>query len=137
MDISSLKRDQGKINSGEWVSDIPQMGNVRLKVRGLRSEAYKQALRRLMAAVPREKRDRDGSALPAAIEDCVHRAVHETILLDWDGFTDEGKQVRYNRDLAFKWLTDPAFSAFADAVLWAAGVVDNGRSATEDALAKN
>ena len=137
MDIANLKRDSGRINAGEWVGQIPEMGELRLKVRGQRSESYKLALGRHVRAVPRDQRERDGSPSPDAYARCVALAVHEAVLLDWDGLTSEGKPVKYNRELALKWLRDPDYSAFLEAVLWASAVVDGGRNEAEAALAKN
>lgn len=137
MEISNFKKDIAKIETGEWVSDIPNMGNLRLRVRGISSKLYTTKLSRLQRAVPSGDRDRSGSILPDVGLRLMGEAAHEVLLLEWDGLEDNGKPFAYDSAVAFQWLTDPEYSQFLDAVIWASNVVDNGKAATKDTTTKN
>lgn len=137
MEISSLKRDSSKIRAGQWISDIPGMGDLRLKVRGMTSQDYIQTLNRKQRAVPRNQRERDGSL---KLEDALRtqgEAMHEAVLIDWDGLTNDGEAVPYDSDIALTWLLESDYQHFADAVVWAAQVVDRGRAEVEEELSGN
>lgn len=137
MDISNLKKSIDKVEGGEWVQDIPQMGELRLRVRGLGSEVYKQVFSRKQRAVVKTDRERDGSIK----EDVLHRirgeALHEAILLEWDGLTADGKPYPFDGDVALAWLIDPAFEDFQFATIYAAGVVGKERADRTEDLSKN
>lgn len=136
MEIKSLKRDSANAEAGQWVSDIPGMGDVRLKVRGFYSPTVIAIRSRKERAVPRDDRERDGSLKPSVAMRIMGETMHEAVLLDWDGFTNEGEPLAFDRALAKDWLTDPDFSAFADAVAWAAQVVDKGLTEDKEARGK-
>lgn len=137
MDISQLKRDVTSIEAGEWVTEIPGMGSLRLRVRGVSSKLYTAKLARLSRAVTREERDRANNLLPAASVRVMGEAAHEVLLIEWDGLESDGAPFPYDSETAKTWLTDPAFSSFLDAVMWAANVVDNGTVAKKEAAVKN
>lgn len=143
MDISNLKRDIATIDNGEWVGDIPNMGALRLKVRGSSSKVYTTKLSRLTRAAPREDRDRGGNLLPLAAVRVMGAAAHETLLLDWDGLTDgvddagKPKAFPYDSETALKWLTEREYTPFLDAVMYAATVVDTGKREDREAVAGN
>lgn len=126
MEISAIRRDAAAAAAGQWVNDIPGMGDLRLRVRGLSSPVVTALRDRKERKVPKNKRQRDGRLTPAASIEVISEVFHEVVLLDWDGLTDQGKVVPYDRELAKKWLSDPDFAQFTDAVAWAAGVVDRG-----------
>ena len=141
MDISSLKKDPKTISSGVWIGDIPGMGDLRLHVRGMTSPLYIATFNRLARAAPGDQRDRTGTVTPEASIILAGRAIHETVLLDWDGLTSDGEPVPYSSDLALEWLTDPDYIAgdntFADAVVFAAKVVDKSLAKTAKVIGKN
>lgn len=137
MEISSLKRDSATIEAGQWVGEIPGMGDLRLKVRGSGSAVYTATLSRLSRAVERSERNRDGSLKTEAATRVMGTAMHQAILLDWSGITDNGKSVPYDSATALEWLTSPDYRPFLDAVVFAASVVENGRAQTEEDLEKN
>ncbi|TKT79970.1 hypothetical protein [Aquamicrobium sp. LC103] len=128
MDISALKRDSKAAEAGEWVSDIPGLEDARLRVRGLASPTVVALRSRKERKVSREGRERDGSLKPEVAMRILGEVLHEAVLLEWDGFTDGGNPLPYDADLAKEWLTNPDYMAFADAVTWAASVVDKGRA---------
>lgn len=141
MELNAIKRDVDAlalIDDGAWVSDIPELGGVRLKVRGLQSKVVASTYARKERAAPKEDRERDGKTLTRDASLRISREVlHEAILLDWDGFTDGGKPVKYSAQLAAGLCTDPQYKAFADGVAWAAGVVDAGNADKTEEIAGN
>lgn len=137
MEIGSLKRDAAGIEAGQWVGDIPNMGNLRLRVRGFSSPSVVTARSRKERAVERKERRRDGGLKPEAAMRVLSETLHEVVLLDWDGITEDGKPVPYSKELAKTWLTDPNMQPFNDAVSWAAMVVDNGEADKAEEIAGN
>lgn len=127
MEISTLKRDSAAVTAGQWVGDIPGLGDVRLRVRGLSSPIVVATRGRKERKVPRDQRERDGSLKADVGLELFGEVLHEAVLLDWEGLTDGGKPVPFDTDLARQWLTDPDFAFFADAVVYAAQIVDKGR----------
>jgi len=137
MELSNLTRDSARIEAGEWVGDLPGMGDLRVKVRGTGSKIYTSVVSRLGRAVPKGQRNRDGSLLPETSLRIAGEAIHEAILLDWDGLSEGGKPVKFDKDLAKKLLTDPDYRPFFDAVVLAATIVENGRGELAEELEKN
>jgi hypothetical protein len=130
MDMESLKFTEEQlrgIKDGEWITDIPGMGDVRLKVRGLSASAVVSCKNRKLRALVRKDRDADGTPKHEASMRVGGEVLAEMVLLDWDGITTgAGKPVLYDAALARKWCTDPRYVRFADAVAWAAQRVDDG-----------
>lgn len=137
MDINSVKRDSGAIAAGQWVSEIPEMGELRLKVRGWSSVEVVKARSRKERAIPRGLRDRNG-AIPVDIQVRItSELLAEVVLLDWDGLTSGKKKVPYDAEQAKVWLTNPDYIAFADAVAFAAAAVDRGEYDEVEAVKGN
>lgn len=128
MDISALKRDSTKVEAGEWVGEIPGMEDVRLRVRGLSSPTAVALRSRKERKVSRDGRERDGQLKADVALRILGEVLHEAVLLDWDGLTSGGQPLPFDKDLARDWLTNPDYVAFADAVVYAAQVVDKGRA---------
>jgi hypothetical protein len=137
MEISTLKRDSAAVAAGQWVGDIPGMGDVRLRVRGLSSPIVVAVRSRKERKVPRDQRERDGSLKPEIGLVIFGEVLHEAVLLEWDGLTDGGNPVPYSAEMAEQWLTDPDFAFFADAVVYAAQIVDKGQVDAKGELAGN
>lgn len=138
MKIKPIKRDAVAINEGHWVGEIPHMGDLKLKVKGRSTAEHEAAFDKHLRAVPRDQRDRVGSPKKEARIRALGLACAETVLLDWDGIEDDkGKPVKFNKDIAKDWLTNPEFEHFLDAVLFAAQVVDNLQQDVDGALTKN
>lgn len=137
MDIRDLAIDPSRIEGGEWIGDLPGMGHLRLKVRGLSSRKA-QALRALkMRQLPRRDREPDGSPKHDAAHRITLEVLLEAVLLDWDGLTDGGKPVKYSEKQAREWLFDPRFERFGDAVVQAASIVDNLQEERVEEIEKN
>lgn len=136
MDISNIRRNVQVIDEGAWVGDIPNAGNLRLKVRGMNSRLVRDARESKERAVENSDRARDGTLTSSASMRVLGEVLHEAVLLDWENLTDGGNEVKFSQALAKEWLTNPAFEQFADAVVWAARYVDRNSASLDDA-AKN
>ncbi|GHC79371.1 hypothetical protein [Limoniibacter endophyticus] len=132
MDIGGLKRDSKKVEAGEWVGDIPGMGDVRLRVRGMSSPTVSAIRSRKERKITRDEREPDGTLKQEASLRVLGETLYEAVLLDWNGFTEGGKLIAYDAELARKWLTDPDFGVVQDAVIYAARIVDNSRAADKE-----
>lgn len=131
MDIRNLKRDAKAAAEGRWIGDIPNLPDLKLKVRGLSCFAATSLRRAKERAVSRS--DRERGTIVLKVEQRISREVlHEAILLDWEGLTDQGKEIPYTREQAAALLLDEDYDIFAGAVTWAAGVVDTENKDTED-----
>jgi hypothetical protein len=126
--ITALKVNTARAERGDWVPDIPNMGDVKLKVRGFSNTDFTAFMAKQVAAVGRDKRvgNRAGAALlPGVIDEIMARGMVEAILVDWKGLTDENdKPLPYSKEMATKFITDPDYRPFRDAVSYAAGVVE-------------
>ena len=137
MDIQKIKKDAALITEGQWIGDIPDMGDLILRVRGASSPVVVACRARKQRAVPRDERLRDGSL---SIETQIRietEVLHEAVLLEWGGLTDGGEPVKYDEELAREWLTNPDYRSFADAVVWASAVADRGVVDQKEKTAKN
>ena len=137
MDINSLAIDIEAVQEGRWVGDLPEMGDLRLRVRGFSSPKVQALRARKLRALPKKDRERDGQPKFEAALRVTAEVLHEAVLLDWEGLTDGNKPLPYDADLARQWLTDARFQRFADAVATAAQIVDNGEAEATEELAGN
>lgn len=137
MDIKDLKKNSSNIAAGVWVGDIPDMGSLRLLVRGLSSPAVSTARSLKERSVPRKGRLRDGTLKHTEALRISAEILYEVVLLDWDGITNDGKPVKFDKALAKEWLTDPDYQDFANATAWAAMLVDRGEAETTEDVAGN
>ena len=129
MKLSSLRVDAART---DWVGDIPEMGDLRLKVRSSLCADFRETVSTLRRAVPRGAFNRDGS-LPVDISERISgEALHKTILLDWENLTgDDDSVIPYTKETALKLLTDPEYAVFRNAVFWASEFVARGQSEDE------
>ncbi|WP_062220484.1 hypothetical protein [Aureimonas sp. D3] len=136
MDIEAIASDRAAIEQGAWVDGIPEMGELRLKVRGQTNPDFQRMMQRLTAAVPRSKRD-GGRIDPVEMDRIIGTTLHATVLLDWEGVKVGGEMRPYDRALAFRLCTEPRYLRFRQAVAWAAGEVDDLNAEAEKADAGN
>lgn len=127
MDINALKVDSTRSANGDWIGNIPGMGDLRLKVRGFSSPAYRAAVSLEASKVPREKRmngDIDGSILPDVMDKLTGRCMAALILMDWEGLNDGDTPMPFDPEKAIIFLTHPDYRYFRDAVIYAASAVE-------------
>lgn len=112
MRLQDIKIDTDAFENGRWVENIPDMGDLRLKVRALDSRAHRDRQAHLAG---RTNLGKD------AAEVIHRRLLHETILLDWENVTDEeGAPILYTPEEAKRLLEDPSLRYFRLAVEYAA-----------------
>lgn len=135
MKLSDIAIDVERSEGGDWVRDIPDAGELQLKVRGLRSKDYQQRIATQMAAVPRSKRV--AGRIPADVSGrIIGEAMAEHLLLDWRGLTDDNDQpLPFSKEKARQLLVDPRYTRFREWVSWAAAEVEElGADAVEAPL---
>jgi len=128
MKLSDTRINSARLEAGDWVDNIPDFGDLRLKVRGIGNADYDRLRAELLRALPRAKRNDT-----AAIAAFMPQLLVETVLIDWQN-VDEGA---YSKDLALKFLSDPDYRPLIDAVVWAAEQVANAKVEELGTDAKN
>lgn len=132
MKLSERKIDPKKKEEGAWVDNIPEWQGLRLKVRGIGNRDWNNLFTKLVNAVPRKRRM---NGLDSEDRDRINGiCLRDTCLLDWKGVEgDDGKPEPYSKEAANKYLTNPEYELFRDAVLWSASVVaEQGQDQIED-----
>jgi hypothetical protein len=130
MKLNDLKIDVSRFEEGAWIDNIPEMGDLRLKVRGINNSDYRRLQQKLFEAVPRAKRP-GGRIDPDEQDRITTSCLLSACLLDWDGVEDDdGNALPYSKPAATKLLNDPALRRFRESVIWAATVV--GEQVAED-----
>jgi hypothetical protein len=138
MKISSIERDPGATEAGTWVNEIPQMGDLALKVRGWTSPLVLETRNRKERAVPKEGRNRDGTLTIEAQRKVNSEAMHEVVILDWSGIEDDsGEPVPFTTEQCKAWCLDPRYRQFVDAGIYAANVAENMTAEDRAAAGKN
>ena len=98
MKLSDIKESSRKIEHGAWVSDLPNLPGVSVKVRGAFNSDYNRLLAKLRGELSQEEWQ------DPAVQDSIETTLlHETILLDWDGIED----APYSPEMAQQLLSDP------------------------------
>lgn len=136
MKLSSLKIDAAKIEAGEWIEDIPGMGDLALKVRGLDNADHGNLRSRLFEAIPRSKKHNGRITDPAEADRLTARCLSEAVLLDWRGLEEEdGSPIPFSKERAFEILSNPDMRSLREAVVEAAARVgrDDAESLKADA----
>jgi hypothetical protein len=136
MKLSERRIDLKKREEGAWVTDIPDMGDLKLKVRGTGNKDWARMEQKLIAAVPRQRRLNGLEAEDRLRINGI--LIRDCSLLDWRGMENgDGQSEPYSREAATKYLTDPELEAFVWACLYAANVVAEQGQAEVEADSKN
>lgn len=137
MDINAFvisEEGQDLINSGTWVGDFDEAPGVRLKVKGLRSDDVEKHRKKLEAEILTKNRNKPLSDEQNA--KMMLNVLADVVLQDWDGFTDKGEPLLYDKDLAKKWITSKQGDKFAMLVLTAAKRLDDEANELVESLKK-
>lgn len=125
------------VEAGAWVGDIPDMGNLRLRTRGINNAGFRKLQQALIAAVPRQDRHK-GRISPKTMDEINAKCLLNQALLGWENLENEdGAPIPYSREQAATYLTDPAYRPFYDACIYAATVVGEDQAEGEEADAGN
>ncbi len=133
MKLNALKVNPAAIEGGEWVADIPECGDLRIRTKGLNNAAYEKRFQALVAAAPRADKPK-GRLTPAAQRRITNICLAETCLLDWEGLTSGGAEdapIPFSREKALELICDPQYEPFRDACIYAAAHV--ARAGADDA----
>lgn len=123
MKRGAIRMNSRAIARGEaaWIGGIPGMEDLRLKVRAMGNDDFQRRYDELSRAIPRTERDSEGRLSSEQDRRLTARIYCDTILCDWDGFTeDDGTPVPFSPEEARRVLDDPDFADFTAAVGWAA-----------------
>jgi hypothetical protein len=131
MKLSDIAVDAGRIEQGEWVENIPEMGDLRLKVRGIGNADWRRLMSKLIDAVPRNKR-MGGRVDPDTMDAITTQLLSSACLIDWANL-----DVPYSKQKASELLADPQYRALRDAVMWAASQVGQAIEEKKDDQAGN
>lgn len=133
MKLSSVKVDSKGAEAGEWVTKIPDMEDLALKVRGAQCASARAMRAKLIRELPLNVRN-NPDGLPPEVRDSIDAKVAvEVLLLDWKN-VEEGA---YSKELATRYMTDPDYVFFQDAVYWAAMQVGRQAAANHEAALGN
>jgi hypothetical protein len=122
MDIEDAEINNVSIEQGAWVDNIPEAGDLRLKVRGINNSDWARLNSSLAAAVPRAKKP--GGIIDAAERERIFdQCLLETCLLDWDNLHKGGQKLSYTPERARELLSNPRLrdwfrGALAHAATW-------------------
>lgn len=135
MDLNRFKTDANAENNGVWIN----LGEgARIKVARAGNRKNSDLFTRLTADPDYKRKEKMGTLTDEEYEPILLQCLAETILLDWEGFTEDGKPVPYNRENAMRLL---AFRDFRRAVQDASAEAANFRAQTvaeaTDALKKS
>lgn len=137
MDLTNARRSTSADKDGRWVSDIPNMGDLKLRVRGLQSPIVIAHRSRKERKVLRSERERDGTLKPEVSLRLFSETLAEVVLLEWGNLSLNGEPIPYSQEKALELLCDPAYAPLQDAVVYAAGVVEREEEETKRELEKN
>lgn len=132
MDFGLVKARSDAITAGRWVSGVPGIGDARLCVRSFAAPAVTRAWGRAMRQI--KDRDAKGNPTPAAEYAADLDVLAEAVLLDWDGFTEDGEAVPFDAKTARRWLDVELFEV---AVRYAAAEATREANEAQAALEKN
>ncbi len=130
MDLSDIDVDVVAFEQGAWIENIPNFGDVRLRVRGMLNADWRRLSAKLSRAVPVSKKI-DGTLDPEEQDRVAIELLTETCLLGWERLTDKGIPLVYSKETARKLITERR--RFRDAVAWAASMVGQQAAAAKDA----
>jgi len=128
MKLSAVKVNTVAIDQGRWIGpsteyQIPEMGDLELKVRGMDNADYRALYAKLVRGLDRSAKI-GGMIDPAAADRIVSQCLLETVLLDWRNLSDDdGKPIKYSKGQAEPLLNEPEYRRFRDSVVWAALIV--------------
>lgn len=136
MKLSSVAVDPKAIEDGEWVKDLPEMGDLELKVKGQNSSAWRAAQRKAFNALPRNLRNRPDGLSPK-IQDQINTACLLACVIDWKNVELDDGPKDFSKGLLEKLISDPVYQVFRDACLVATLRVGAADAQADEDLAGN
>lgn len=137
MKLNGLLVNSSRLEQGAWVGDIPEMGNLRLNVRGFGNREDKRIQAREIEKQPRALRAR-GKISDEAQDAIMNARLKGAILLGWDGLeAEDGSPVVMTPELVDTILTNPDYGKLRIAIIWAASIVAEDEEEGAKVDAKN
>lgn len=125
MDINSLLTSDEElkvIDDGTWVGDFADAPGLSLYVVGLTSKEARKAMEAKQAKLRLKNR---GKPLTSdQLAQCTRETLYEVVLKDWSGLMSDGKEVKYDKALAKKWIESRNGEKFTNLVLEASQILD-------------
>lgn len=138
MELQEFFRDEKAVEAGEWVGELTGVGdNVRFRVRGMTSKDYMNAYSRAQRRAPAKDREADRTLKLEAVQRIMADLLPEYILMDWEGITNEGKPLPYDKEKVKGWLRQPGALPLLNAIVEAAGRVDDKQAVVKSETVKN
>lgn len=140
MKLNNLVLNAAKLEAGQWIENIPECDNLRLKVRGLNTPSIVSLRARKERAVPNSGKNSDGTLKEEVALRIFGETAFEAVLIDWENFEDQdGNTIRYTKEFAKELCLNPDYRPFLDAVTYAAQVADRMARGVEETkeLVKN
>lgn len=141
MRISQIKTARRNIEEGAWVSHIPNLPGIKLKVRGL----YNTEAMKIFADARLSMTEEEWNK-PEVQEELDVRVLAEAVIVDWDGILDDTDEpsekgeyppLEYDPEVAKMLLADPEMTLLRQGARYAAtNVAELGQQNLEKA-AKN
>ncbi|WPZ05666.1 hypothetical protein [Pelagerythrobacter marinus] len=101
MDIGNISK-KVDLSEGEWVDEIPDLDGIRLKVRSTNYKPFRTATAGLARRSGKKLNTDEGVA---DFTVATGKPLAEHILTDWDGVTENGKPLKFDRKKALAILT--------------------------------
>lgn len=117
MKLSTTKVDPKAIEDGDWIENLPEMDDLKLKARGQSSMAYRAVQRKELNKLPRNVRNLpDG--LPLAIQDRItNKCLVDAGILDWQNMELDDGIKPFSKELLEQLVNDPVSQVFREACI--------------------
>ncbi|PCI54164.1 MAG: hypothetical protein COB36_10760 [Alphaproteobacteria bacterium] len=132
MDINNFKTDVTKAEEG---IKVPLSDGVWIQVRRKGCEQFQKCYERLQKPYALQIRKKQLDEETAAR--ILWEAVAEGLVVDWSGFEEGGKTLKFSTDNAKRFLCNDAFTELREIVLDAAGDMDSFRAEVVEGGVKN
>lgn len=132
MDLAELTLDVARAEAGDWVTDLPDLGDIAVKVRGLGNADYRIEQAELVQKLPARKR-----SSVVELDKVQTRLLLDTVLKDWKNVSQGGADVPYSKETAERLLFNPALRKFRDGILIAGAQIADARAEVAATDSKN
>jgi hypothetical protein len=132
MDLAKFRTEAALEDEGVWI----ELGEgARARVGRIGGRRYRDAFQRHLK--PFQKAARLGALSETQAERILVETLADAVLLGWEGLTQDGAPVPYDRDRARDLLADPAFRDFRNLIVETANEAESFRRAAERDAEKN
>ncbi|WP_291209020.1 hypothetical protein [Hyphomonas sp.] len=142
MKLSELRSNTHARENGRWMTDLPNMGDLKIFTRGLRNAAAAKLTARFFESLPRK--EKRGTLSIESRERLNTEILVETCVMPdpdtgkaWNLTDDAGADIPFSKEKLRELLTDPDYIDFRDACLVAATTVADNEDEEDKADLKN